>query len=176
MLPSEGGKLHLGINNCRDLYEKLQLEHNRLCISQYTNVYDVFNFVVTAHHLHEDWLNKDEATRPKLACRKRDKAPEGMKLMMKVVRDLTNGSKHMALNEKSTNKRVVEAIHPGEIKDWYSYFYEPHFWIAVGRYYLSTPVLVELIMSYFNWIFDDSIPVDDFPVEIEEQLNKQLAH
>lgn len=171
---TEDRKLHFGINNCRDLYDKLVFERDRLRDTHYKNKYDVFNFIITAHHLHDDWLNKDGITRPKLACKKRDRAPIEMKQIVQAFKDLANGNKHMLLNDRGLAQKVVDSVHQPEIRDWFSYCYGPHIGIPIGNYYYSCPILVDLIMSYFQWIFDDSIPVNEFPLEIKEQFEKAI--
>lgn len=173
---TEDRKLHFGINNCRDLYDKLKFEHGRLKETMYKEKYDVFNFIVTAYHLHDDWLNKDEEMRPKLANNKRGKAPREMIQITQAIKDLANGNKHMVLDKKSTEKMVVDTVHPPEIRSsYYSWFFGPHIGISIGTTYYSLPTLVDLIMSYFNWIFDDSIPADEFPANITESLTRTTA-
>lgn len=161
--------LHFGINDCYDLHNKLKFESDRL--ENNWNVYDFFNFIITSWHLYNDWLRKKDKIRPKWAIRKKTKIPKEMMQVINATRDLANGSKHMELNDKSTAKKVIDVIHPPEIRDWYSYFIAgPQIGISIGQSYYSMADLRNLIMSYFDWIFDDSVPADNFPSEIKKYL------
>lgn len=175
MSRTEDRNLHFGIYNCRDLYDKLKFEHARLRETQYKNKYDVFNFIVTAYHLNDDWLSKDIPSRPRLANNKRGNAPVEMRQIVQAIKDLANSNKHMSLDKNGIKQKVVDAVLPDEIRDWNSYFHGPHFGIPIGEHYYSCPILVDLIMSYFHWIFDDSIPVNEFPVEIKKQLARAVC-
>lgn len=174
---TESRKLHFGINNCRDLdlYDKLKFEHGRLKETMYKEKYDVFNFIVTAYHLHEDWLKRD-MKRPVLANKKKNKVPKEMKQIIDATRDLANGNKHMLLDDHNFKRKVVDTVHPPEIRgSYFSWCYCPHIGVSIGTTYYSLPTLADLIMSYFDWMFDDSIPADEFPVKIQESLARAIA-
>lgn len=173
MSQAENKTLHIGINNCRDWYDKLKFEHARLVTSQYKEKYDILNFLITAYHLNDDWLSKDEEMRPQLAITKRGRAPLGMREIVQAIKDLANGNKHFVLDKKSDEKRVVEAVHAAAYESsFYSYFLGPHFGIKIGQSFYTIPVLVDLIMSYFEWIFDDSISESKFPVKLSEAIKR----
>jgi len=46
-----------------------------------------------------------------------------MNLVLDVIRDLVNGSKHFQLNPKSVQKRRVDEIHTGYEVGFYDYFF-----------------------------------------------------
>jgi hypothetical protein len=114
----------LGIDTCLQLYEKLKFEGQRL--EGTWHAYDAFNFLVTARHLSEDWIPRDRANRPALATQKieRNKLPTEVWFFLEVIRDLSNGSKHLILRPKDAEKRVVAETHGGEISDFWAWFFQ----------------------------------------------------
>ncbi len=172
---TENRTLYFGISNCHDWYDKLKFEHGRLVASQYKEKYDILNFIITAYHLNDDWLSKDKGMRPKLANDKRGKAPKEMQQIVRAIKDLANGNKHMVLDKANSEKRVVDTVHhSGFESSFYSFYFGPHFGISIGTNYYIFPTLADLIMSYFNWIFDDSIPANEFPVEVTEAIARAV--
>jgi hypothetical protein len=167
----DSNKLLYGINTCQDLYEKLKYEAERL--EKTWNIYDCFNFILTAWHLHHDWLERDSENRPRLSTKKKEYS-KTTKEMMRVIhafRDVANSSKHLRL--KKGTKKVVDEIHPREIRGWDAYFlHGPLIGISIGKSYFNMWDLRFLIMSYFEWIFDDSIPANQFPEEIKKHLER----
>lgn len=169
----DNNKLPYGINTCQDLYDKLKFEAERL--EPTWNIYDCFNFVLTAWHLHHDWLEVDKDNGPILSTEKKD-CPNTTKEMMLVInafKDIANSSKHFKLKKYSVNRKVVDEIHSPEIRDWAAYFlHGPLIGISIGKSYFNMWDLRFLIMSYFEWIFDDSTPANQFPEEIKNHLER----
>lgn len=95
-----------------------------------------------------------------------------MNLILDVVRDVVNGSKHFELDEGSANKRKVSEVHIGNEASWYSYFFHEGIpgVTAEKQWYFSLRVLNNIVMRYYEWVFDDSTPVREFPVEIIETI------
>lgn len=167
-------RLPYGINNCHDLYEKLKFEGKRLEIDW--NIFDSFNFFVTAWHLHEDWINKDPSNRPKWAQRKKElpQTPKEMMLIVWATRDITNSSKHFHIN--NDKKKVVDSIYSPEISTYESLITgKPKIGVKIENSYYSMLDLQKIILSYFEWIFDDSIPVDDFPPFITNYIQTLVS-
>ena len=166
MLGREGPVL--GIGSSKELYEKLKAEGVRL--EGQWQAYDAFNFVVTAWHLYQDWIPGDRTNRPASAAKKMDqkKLPREMVLVLHVLRDLANGSKHLQLNRESSESRVVTATHSGAIADWWAYFFQERILgvTADGTYYFSIRKIRNIVLSYFDWVFDESKPADSFPGDL----------
>lgn len=160
----------LGINTSLDMFEKLKFESNRL--QQEWHPYDAFNFLVTAWHLFEDWTNSDD---PRALCRlkrHRDKLPIPMNLLLDVVRDLVNGSKHFKLTSNAASKRRVGEVHTGNEVGWYSYFFHENMPAVTveDHWYFSVRVLNNLVIRYFEWVFNDSSPIEHFPNDLLEAI------
>jgi len=172
MSQMKSGTLHIGLSSCHDWHDKLKFEYVRLVSSQYKEKYDILNFIITAYHLNDDWLSKDTKTRPKLANSKRGSAPSEMREIVQAIKDLANGNKHMELDKRSSAKRVVGDVQSSARESsFYSYFLGPHFGIPIGgKSFYIVPTFADLIMNYFEWIFDDSIPANNFPEKLSESL------
>ncbi len=160
----------LGIKSSRDMYEKLQ--HDSLLLQEKWHPYDAFNFLVTAWHLFEDWTLSDD---PRALCRLKRHRPRlstSMNLVLDVARDVVNGSKHFQLSEDAANKRRVGEVHTGAEVGYYEYlFHEELPAVTVeDHWYFSIRVLNNLVIRYFEWVFDDSSPVRDFPNELEKAI------
>lgn len=169
-------KLYYGLNTCFDLYDKLKHEGDNL--ENNWNVYACFNFIVTAWHLHNDWLNNDKENRPKLATRKKEKpkTPANMMLIIYALRDITNYSKHSFLNKDSVGKRVITKIHPPIISDWAAYFlHGSMIYIEVDKSIYSMWDIRHIVLLYFDWIFNDDIPANQFPQGIEDHIERCLV-
>jgi hypothetical protein len=165
----KGFILKVGIGTCKELHAKLQREAEKL--DSDWNEYDFFNFVVTAWHLNYDWLKNDVANRPKFAMKKSSMAPLQMREVIKIARDLANGSKHFTLSAKSAKEQVITEVHPPEIRDWHSWFFSaPKHGVSTKNAYYSVSDFTYLIMEYTNWLFDDSTL--DFP----DKINKHLKY
>jgi hypothetical protein len=160
----------LGIESSLDMYEKLKFESSRL--QQGWHPYDAFNFLVTAHHLFQDWPQSDDSRALSRTKRQKKQLPVEMKLVLDVVRDLVNGSKHFNLDPSSVEKRRIDEVHTGEEVDSYEYYFHeglPAVTVEVD-WYFSIRVLNNLIMAYFEWTFNDSVPVKDFPSDLIEAI------
>ncbi|MDP1889201.1 hypothetical protein [Polaromonas sp.] len=158
----------LGIGSSAELYEKLKFEGARLRTEWHP--YDAFNFVLTAWHLYQDWLPVDRLNRPSHASAKlnKRKLPEEMVLVLDVLRDLSNGSKHLTLDPGSAGKRVVSSTHSGEISSYWAYFFQERIVgvTTANYYYFSIRKLSDIVLAYFAWVFDDNAPATPFPGEL----------
>jgi hypothetical protein len=159
-----------GIDSSEAMFEKLKHESSRL--QQGWHPYDAFNFLVTAWHLFEDWTKSDD---PRSLCRmkrQRNRLPTSMNLVLDVVRDLVNGSKHFRLKPDAAAKRRVGEIHTGDEVGWYEYFFHENLPAVTveDHWYFSIRVLNNLMMRYFEWVFDDSTPVKDFPDDLLDAI------
>lgn len=157
----------LGLNNSRDLYKKLR--HDSARLRSDWNKYDAFNFILTAWHLHHDWHRSDpnnDISRNKRT--KSGKLPQEMKLAIAVTQDIANGSKHFILDPKPAMNRRVSTTHQGLESSWYSYFFhENTFGVTTNDgHYFSIRVLHNILMAYFEWVFDDNASPRQFPAEI----------
>lgn len=159
-----------GIASSRDMYEKLRHESSRLQVEWHS--YDTFNFLVTAWHLFEDWTKSDDPASLCRLKRHRKKLPTSMNLVLDVVRDLVNGSKHFQLNPAAAQKRRVGEVHTGNEVGWYSYFFHEDIPAVTveDHWYFSVRILNNLVVRYFEWVFDDSTSVKDFPEDLQEAI------
>ncbi len=161
----------LGISSSDDMHAKLKFESARLKIKWHP--YDAFNFLVTAWHLFEDWPKSDATSALCRIKRNRSRLPTQMNLVLSVVRDLVNGSKHFQLKPDAASKRRVGEVHTGEEVGFYEYlFHEDLPAVTVDHHwYFSIRVLHNIVISYFNWVFDDNIAHDDFPRDLLDAIN-----
>ncbi|GHZ63236.1 hypothetical protein VCSRO175_1430 [Vibrio cholerae] len=160
--------MKLGIDTVHELRKKLKFERQR--VTQNYHPYDFFNFVVTAWHLHHDWIKYDKQHRPSLFYKKANQSPPQMKELINAMRDLANGSKHFILDKASEEKKVITSVHEPEIRDHFTFVFGPQPGISVCNAYYSVGELVYIVDEYFEWLFDDLIPADSFP----ENLHKIL--
>ncbi len=161
----------LGLYSSKDMFEKLKFESSRLQ-QDWHNPYDTFNFIVTAWHLFHDWPKSDDPRALSRIKRNINKLPTPMKLVLNIVRDLANGSKHFSLDPKAAEKRRIGEVHTGKEVGIYQYFYRSKMpGITVDEHnYFSIRVLHNLVMHYFEWVFDDTKLVSDFPSELTEAI------
>lgn len=167
----------LGIDSSKAMFEKLKYESSRL--QQGWHPYDTFNFLVTAWHLFEDWAKSDDSRALSRMKRQRKRLPRPMNLVLDIIRYLVNGSKHFHLTPNAAAKRRVCEVHTGEEVGWYEYFFHEDLPAVTvdDHWYFSIRVLHNLIMRYFEWTFDDSIPVNNFPQDlIAAILYCDMAH
>lgn len=159
----------LGLEDSRALYGKLQ--HDAARLGANWGVYEAFDFAVTAWHLQEDWVRSDP---PNSLCRikrGRTQRPPEMQLVLDIVRDLANGSKHFHLNPEGRKARKVTATRTSMEPDWWSYFWHEDMpGVSVGSSEFSIRVLRNLVMAYFEWVFDDSKSAGSFPSAIAEAV------
>lgn len=158
------------ISSSLEMYDKLKYESSRL--QNGWHHYDTFNFLVTAWHLFVDWKKSDDPNSLTFKKRKASELPDSMNLILDVVRDVVNGSKHFELNQRSADRRRVGEVLNGNEVGWYSYlFHEDIPGVTADTYwYFSVRVLNNLVTRYFEWVFDDSSPVSDFPADLEEAI------
>jgi hypothetical protein len=160
----------LGLHSSADMFQKLKLESSRL--QQGWHPYDAFNFLVTAWHLFDDWPKSDDPRCLSSNKRKRAKLPPEMNLVLYVVRDLCNGSKHFQLDREAAEKCRVSEVHTGEEVGVYEFFFHENLPAVTvdDNWYFSIRVLHNIVMRYFEWTFDDSVPVKDFPSDLLEAI------
>jgi hypothetical protein len=159
----------LGLPNSEALYEKLRFESIRL--SQGWGSYDTFNFAVTAWHLFEDWPNGDPKGTLSRLKRHRHRLSKEMLMVVAVLRDLANGSKHFVLNQKGSDTRQITATHSGGVNDWFEYYFHERLpGVTAGDLYFSIRVMRNIVMAYFEWVFDNSVPADQFPSAINDAV------
>ena len=95
---------------------------------------------------------------------------------MKIVfalRDVTNSSKHFYLDKEASNKKVVTSIYPPIVGDAAAYFlHGPMIYIEIEDSIYSMWDLRHIVLLYYSWIFDDSVPAVNFPIEIQEHLER----
>ncbi|TNY95337.1 hypothetical protein CGK57_23310 [Vibrio parahaemolyticus] len=167
-----GVALKVGIETVNDLRDKLKYERERVIDTQHP--YDFFNFVVTAWHLHHDWMKEDKENRPKLFHKKVNLSPQPIKELIKAIRDLANGSKHFRLDGKNEKKKVVLSVHQPEVRDYYSYFFGAQRGVSLEGAYYSIGDIVCIVDEYFDWLFDDNVPESDFPVKLLNYLTSRV--
>ncbi|NKJ68198.1 hypothetical protein EX191_10385 [Vibrio chemaguriensis] len=160
--------MKVGIETVHELREKLKFERQR--VTQSYHPYDFFNFVVTAWHLHHDWIKNDKQNRPNLFYKKVNQAPPQMKELVNATRDLANGSKHFRLDKPNDEKKVLTEVHKPEIRDHFTYVFGPQPGISVANAYYSIGELVDILDEYFEWLFDDLTPADSFPDKLQKML------
>lgn len=161
----------LGIYSSRDMFEKLKFESLRLQ-NDWCNPYDSFNFLVTTWHLFQDWPKSDDRLNLSRIKRQSHRLPSEMNLVLDITRDITNGSKHFSLDPKASKKRKVNEVHTGNEVGYYQYFFHENLpGVTVDtHWYFSIRVLHNLVMRYFEWVFDDSVPADKFPSDLHEAI------
>jgi len=174
MVVTSSNEVRIGLTNCNRLYEKIYSDKKLLETKISEAKFDefaFFNFIVTSWHLYNDWLNADKLNRPALVHKKKKRTPALMLEVMNIARDITNGSKHLKLDQTNMKKKVVAEVHEPEIRDWYSYFIAgPQYAISTESSYYSVSDLLFLITDYFEWLFDDSIQPENFPEKLHNHL------
>lgn len=160
-----------GISNSADLFEKLKRDSLNLCTDW--NPYDAFNFLITAWHLHHDWVKSDHPNALSRIKRRKVNLPKEMNLVLDIIKDLGNGSKHFKLDPEPASKRQVSEVHTGSEVGWYEYFFHENLpaVTANGNWYFSIRVLHNIVMRYFYWVFDDTSDSKNFPNEIIEAIS-----
>lgn len=154
-----------GLETCQDMHGKLKRDAQRL--EDGWSIDDTFNFVVTAHHLYDDWIEKcgsPEAKAKKLSL------PEPAKTVLQAIYDLANGNKHWKLTyKKALERQNVTKVYERTRGDWYAYFVAgPMVYVEFGDYRLSMMELMHQVLGYFKWIFEDGDIA--FPLELQNQL------
>lgn len=154
-----------GLETCQNMFDKLKWEAHRL--EDGWNVYDTFNFVVTANHLYIDWIRDCGSQEAK---KKKDLLPKLAKMVMQTIIDLSNGGKHWRMtNERSLSRQVITIAPERGINDWHAYFIAGSMvYVEFDDYKLSMRQLRDLVLGYFQWVFEDEDVV--FPEELQDQL------
>ena len=99
-------RLTPGINNSRDLFQKLKRDADRLKKEGSSNADAMFDFVVTAHHLKE-WIKQDN-TMPREAKRQLSAVERTPQLRM--CADIANASKHFLRVPRNAYIRGVRSL------------------------------------------------------------------
>lgn len=164
------GGPRLGINSSADLLEKLKFDSTRL--SRDWNVYAAYDFLITAWHLYHDWKQSDDSGTLSKTKRNPNKLPDEMRMVLDATRDLANGNKHFNLDEKAAKRRRVSATHTGDEVGYYEYFFHEDMPAVTidDHWYFSIRVLRNIILRYFGWVFNDSVPANAFPTELLESI------
>lgn len=140
----------LPIDSCEALFEKLKWDYIQL--EKEWGTYCTFNFVLTAYHLYQDWIEKTGTAEQK---QRKESLPENGNLLFKVWRDITNASKHWQLNQSSQSRQVVTSVSSLQIADWYAYFIAgPVIYIDVEEARPSLPELAQVTIWCFKWILE----------------------
>ncbi|WOP16857.1 hypothetical protein [Ottowia sp. SB7-C50] len=157
-----------GLENSLDVYNKLTFEAQRLRASWHP--YDATNFLITAWHLvnPNDWPKSDPDFSVSRGKRDIAQLPIEMQRVLCVARDIANGSKHFQLKENSAKLRQVETVHSGHEVGWYQFFFMDRMpGVTVDEFwYFSVRALCNILMKYFEWVFDDELTPESFPEEI----------
>jgi hypothetical protein len=166
--------LNFGISSSFDMYSKLLNESARLQ-TNWENAFDAFNFFVTAWHLYHDWVKCEHKGSLSRIKRHRTQIPKEMIFVLNIVKDLTNGSKHFSLSNEASTKRVINKVHDGKEYGFYEFFFRENIPGVDAKSdqlqgYFSIRVLHNIVMKYFDWVFDDGVKVDDFPLEIVDAI------
>lgn len=162
----------LGLSTCRDLYGKLKFDASQLDAAEGEGAekelmqeYAAFNFFVTAWHLYHDWLDKDLDGRPAYALQKKEISADAFREVKDAIRGLANGSKHLTSWEEPKI-----SVSEREIVDFRSYFFGPAFGIRTESHYFSLMTLEDIVLRYFEWIFDDSVLALGLPEHIVSRM------
>lgn len=162
----------LGIDTSAKLYEKLKHDI-QLLLADFKDPFASWNFFVTAHHLQHDWGKHDNTSSP-LSREKRQKShlPSEFRLILRELQFIANGSKHHTLTH-SMWLGHDSSIHQGLEANWTSWLFHedmPGTTLKSGQYF-SIRLLVVLLEEYFEWVFDESTPLQEFPASIIDILD-----
>ncbi len=161
-----------GFNTAKDVYEKLIRDSKKLD-ENHRSKDECFNFSVTAWQLYNDWLEHDDSVSA-LAKTKYKNAQIHLDDMMWGVSAVANSSKHMYLWQSLRNNpnfNVVEIIYE-EVTDWYKFFKSPFPTIVTKKAKYNLWKIKEILLAYFEWIFDDSDVTNNLPENIKDKLKE----
>lgn len=141
----------LPIDTCEALFEKLKWDYIQL-EKDGSSTYCAFNFVVTAYHLYQDWLPNAGTVEQK---ERRAALPDKGQLLFKVLRDVTNATKHWELHARSQSQQVVSSVSTPQIGDWYAYLIAgPVSYMQVGDSRPSIIELADVSIQCFKWLIE----------------------
>jgi hypothetical protein len=105
------------IKSPKDLYLKLVREHKRILEDLWSSDHAI-NFSITAHHLYDDWLEKELTTADynKLT----HKINTTLRVEMEIIRDICDGSKHLVINKPPHLQVNDSAISKGSFSKEFS--------------------------------------------------------
>lgn len=159
----------ISISTCEGLFEKLKWDLEQLELGW--DEYRTFNFVVTAYHLYEDWIKRGGTA---IQQERKAALPERAKILFKVLRDITNASKHWELHGGSQARQIVDHVSAPEIRDWYAYLIAgPVIYVSVGGGLPSMPELASVTIGCFEWIINSQS--SSFPDELARSLDVIFA-
>lgn len=164
-----------GFNSAKDVYEKLIRDGKKLDDNPRSKD-ECFNFAVTAWQLYDDWLKNDDSM-SSLAKAKYKNAKIHMNDMMRGLASVANSSKHMYLWKSLRNKpnfNVVDVVYE-DVTDWYKFFFAPFPTIVTKDAKYNLWKIKQILMEYFQWVFDDSVPEVDLPQSIKDNLNECIT-
>lgn len=152
-----------GIENSLNLFEKIKLDGQKMISSAHP--FEVFNFVITVWHLHNDWL-------PKEIENYSERVPELMEKVFTLICAIANGSKHYNLYTSNVEKygKRVSCEKPG-IRNWTAFFSgrnQPDF--KIDGIFITLQELHNIIIFFFEWVFNDQVDLESFPAELQELL------
>jgi len=146
------------INTVEELFKKLKWEEERLLES--LNIYDIWNFVVTAHHLSKDWIRKQPIATQDQKDRQLSLPAEVTRLFV-ALGNIADGSKHFDLTW-AKNGQVVKEVTESEISDYDSYFFGEMIYVTYDDYRISIWAASEIVVKSLEWvIFGDNWDVVD---------------
>jgi len=158
--------LFYGISNKYDLFKKLKYDLNKLLneanLDRNITIYNTFNFLITAWHLHNDWTKEKS-----IYIEKKEKLPYEFKELIKAIKYLANGSKHKELTKGIEKNPIQEATKP-IITNYYDYIYGEQVTIKINDKYESLSLLTVPLMDYFEWLLDDNKTADEIPNSVDK--------
>lgn len=160
----------LVLDTCSDLFEKLKFDFEEFKGDNST--YRAFNFVVTAWHLYNDWIDAIGSTNAQEKKRSLEKCRSGHAiLLVNIMRDITNATKHWELDSKSKAKQIVDSVSTPIIGDWSAYFlHGPTIYICVKGTNFGSVEVFSAAIKLFDWMLNDSIIEPSLPNELDLQL------
>ena len=164
-----------GFNSAKDVYEKLVRDSKKLG-ENHRSKDECFNFSVTAWQLYNDWLENDDFILA-LAKTKYKNSKIFMDDMMLGLCAVANSSKHMYLWQSlrsDPNFNVVDIIYE-DVTDWHKYFFAPFPTIVTKKAKYNLWKVNEILLEYFEWVFDDSAVATDLPLSIKNKLNECVS-
>lgn len=160
-----------GFDTAKGVFEKLKRDV-AILEADYRNKDAIFNFVITAYHLYDDWLKKD----PLISQLQRDKynsTKNELKDLIGALYAVANSSKHSVLKEYKVNNvdfNVVGTSY-GEVTDWLSFYLAKFPTINTKEAQYDLWQLDKVYVEYLEWVFNDQIISSTLPHSLEVKLN-----
>lgn len=158
----------LPLHTCEDLLAKVHWDHDQL--KQGWDAYRTFSFIITANHLHKDWLKMVGAPAQK---QRKDELPNQAKRVFKILGDLANASMHWGLDAKNRRNQAVTGVSPPQIASWYAYLVAgPVIYVEVDGARPSMPELAAVTVHLLDWIVSSENMI--FPEELRSSIQTVL--